>query len=62
MKFVATYTSCVQVGIDTFTDKSVSRVFDYQAPMQDVMDWLGSIGVRNPTLSDVRLSELMEDV
>lgn len=62
MKFVATYTSCVQVGIDTFTDKSVSRVFDYQASMQDVMDWLSSIGVKNPTLSDVRLSELMGDV
>lgn len=62
MKFVATYTSCVQIGIDTFTDNSVSKVFDYQAPMQDVMDWLGSLGVKNPTLSDVRLSELMEDL
>lgn len=62
MKFVATYTSCVQVGIDTFTDKSVSKVFDYSAPMQNVMDWLESIGVKNPTLSDVRLSELMEDL
>lgn len=62
MKFVATYTSCVQVGIDTFNDKSVSKVFDYSKSMQDVMDWLGSIGVKNPTLPDVRLSELMEDV
>lgn len=62
MKFVATYTSCVQVGMDTFTDHGISKVFDYQAPMQDVMDWLGSIGVKNPTLSDVRLSELMEDL
>lgn len=62
MKFVATYTSCVQVGIDTFTDKSVSKVFDYSKSMQDAMDWLTSIGVKNPTLLDVRLSELMEDL
>lgn len=62
MKFVATYTSCVQVGIDTFTDKNVSKVFDYSKSMQDIMDWLTSIGVNNPTLSDVRLSEIMEDI
>lgn len=62
MKFVATYTSCVQIGIDTFTDNSISKVFDYSKSIQDVMDWLSSIGVKNPTLSDVRLSELMEDV
>lgn len=60
MKFVATYTTCAQVGENSWQEYKMSKVFDYVQPLSDVMMWLESLGVKEPNLSCVELSDLIE--
>ena len=61
MKFVATYTSCYQASEISWQEYKISKVFDYDQSLSDVMDWLkDSMKVQYPNLSDISLSDLVE--
>lgn len=60
MKIAATYTSYVQVGVDSYRDKHVSKVFLLEDSFFDIFQWAKSIGVDNPKLSDFVFSELLD--
>lgn len=60
MKFVATYTTCAQVGENSWQEYKRSKVFDYVQPLSDVMMWLESLGVKEPNLSCITLSDLVD--
>lgn len=59
-RFVATYSQAVQVGEYEFRQVRVSKVFNYTDSISEVMDWLEFIGVKEPTLNSVDISELCE--
>ena len=39
MKVVGTVTDCVQVGIDSFQNRSYSKIFTMKSTLQDIDDW-----------------------
>lgn len=57
-KFAATYSECVQIGTDEFKQVKKTKVFLYGESFVNVMEWLESIGVKNPTLNSVDISEV----
>ena len=57
-KFAATYSTTVQISYDDFTVHRTTKVFDNSQSMQDVLDWVESLGVRNPDINSVILSDL----
>lgn len=59
-RFVATYSQAVQIGEYEFRQVKTSRVFNYSDSFNDVMGWLKCIGVKEPTLSSVDISEMDE--
>lgn len=59
-KFVATYSQAVQIGEYEFGQVRTSKVFNYTDSLSEVMDWLEYIGVKEPTLNSVDISELDE--
>lgn len=60
MKFAATYIKCVQIGEYEYHQVRTTRVFDYSHSISDVMDWLVSIGVKNPHITSVIISDVSE--
>lgn len=57
MKVVATVCGCVQVGIDEFRDKHVSRVFNGDKTLQDLIKWAAdTTGNTNIDICDIKLS------
>lgn len=59
-KFAATYSECVQIGIDEFNQVRTTKVFSYSDSIQDVMGWLLSIGVKEPHITSVVISDVSE--
>ena len=59
-RFVATYSQAVQIGEYEFRQVRTSRVFNYSDSFSVVMGWLEHIGVKEPALSDVDISEVSE--
>ena len=55
-KFAATYTTCVQISPDDFKTERITKVFDNSQSMQEVLDWVESLGHRNPDVTDVIFS------
>ena len=58
MKFVATITSCIQVGPNDFDTQRYSKVFDYSESMSDVMAWATTLYCGELTINSVVLSHL----
>lgn len=58
MKFVATITSCIQVGPNDFDTQRYSKVFDYSESMSDVMAWATTLYCGEHTVNSVVLSHL----
>ena len=60
MKIVATYTDSVQVGVDAYRDRHISKAFLVEESFLDIFKWAESIGIKDPKLSDFLLSELLD--
>ena len=60
MKIAATYTVCVQVGLDAYRDKHLTKTFLLEDSFFDIFQWAKSIGVDDPKLSDFVFSELLD--
>lgn len=58
MKFVATITSCIQVGQNDFDTQRHSKVFDYSESMSDVMAWATTLYCAEHTVNSIVLSHL----
>ena len=57
MKVVATVTNCVQVGMDQFRDRNISRVFNGDKTLQDLIKWAAdTTGDKNIDICDLKLS------
>ena len=59
-KFAATYSECVQIGEYEYKQLRTTKVFSYGDSFLNVIDWLKSIGVKNPSVSSVDISEVSE--
>lgn len=60
MKFAATYSECVQIGEYEYHQVRTTKVFDYSQSINDVMDWLVSLGVKSPQITSVTISDVSE--
>ena len=60
MKFVATVTGCVQVGENEYKTVKDSRVFDYNQPFQEVIDWARRYIKIEPVINFIEISHLHE--
>lgn len=59
-RFAATYSEAVQIGESEWQQVRTTKVFCYSDSLELVMSWLASLGVKNPSLSSVTLSEVDE--
>jgi hypothetical protein len=58
MAIVATVTDCVQVGLNEFRDKSVSRVFEENRTIGDMLSWArATLGKEHVEFTDLKFSE-----
>jgi len=58
MAIVVTVSDCVQVGIDEFRDKRVSRVFEENRSIADILSWArATLGREAVGICDVVFSE-----
>ena len=60
MKFIATVTSCVQVGPNDYETQRYSKVFDYSESMNDVMAWCSSVYHGDHNVNSVVLSHFYD--
>ena len=61
-KISATVSFPVQIGYDTWKQHSVTKIFDVDSTtMKDLFDWMRSLGLTNPTVSDLHFSEIDDD-
>jgi hypothetical protein len=60
MKIAVTYTSCVQVGVESYRDNHVTKIFSFDDSFANILQWAKSIGVRDPKLGDFIISEVLE--
>ena len=56
----ATYTDCVQRGLDYWVNKPITKVFPESASFADVFAWARSAGMADIKLSDLVFSEVVE--
>jgi hypothetical protein len=56
-RIIVTYGETVQVGPDDFQYKTVGRVFKTTRPIEDILHWLESMGVKNPRITDATFVE-----
>ena len=56
-KIVATLSAPIQIGVDEWKQHYTSRVFAVSRPIKDMLSWAESEGFKNPTISDLQLSE-----
>ena len=61
MKFAATYTTCEQISPDDFNTVRVTKIFDISQSVQEVLEWVKSLGVRDPDINSVDFSALAEE-
>ena len=53
----AVITRCVQIGHDEFTMKNISCNFSTSRSVDDILKWVKSEGIENPTINDVLLCD-----
>ena len=56
-KIVVTISQAIQIGMDSWKQHHVSRVFLISRPFKDMLSWAESQGFKNPQVSDLILSE-----
>lgn len=59
-KFAATYSEAVQIGEYEFKQIRTTKIFSYRDSVLKVIEWLESIGVKNPDINSVEISEVDE--
>lgn len=59
-KFAATYSEAVQIGEHEFKQVKTTKVFSYRDSFLKVIEWLESIGVKNPDINSVEISGVDE--
>lgn len=58
MAIIVTVTDCVQVGLNEFRDKSVSRAFEENRTISDILSWARvTLGRDNVEFTDLKFSE-----
>ena len=57
-KFVATCREAVQIGPDECRMESVSKVFNMNQSMSEVISWAESQGIKGASVNSVTFSEL----
>jgi len=58
MAIIVTVTDCVQVGLNEFRDKSVSRAFEENRTISDILSWArATLGRDNVEFTDLKFSE-----
>lgn len=61
-RFTAIYRGCNQIGIDQWANTIDTRVFEMSATLNDILQWLEKIGVREPNINMVDIAALFEPV
>tara|TARA_R110002020_G_C15840951_1_gene735159 strand:+ start:417 stop:596 length:180 start_codon:yes stop_codon:yes gene_type:complete len=59
MKTAVTVTNCVQIGIETWRDVCTTKVFDENATLGEIDQWVKSIDKTLP-LSGVKFGDIVE--
>lgn len=59
-EIVATVYFCVQVNAGTFIDKRYSKIFSTSEPLDTILKWAETAGIKNPTINDIEFSEHMK--
>ncbi len=59
-KIVVTISDTVQIGIDTWKQKNVSKIFSQTDSIEKMLEWAKKNGFKNPDISDLNFS-LLED-
>ena len=59
-KFAATYSEAVQIGEYDYKQVRTTKVFSYNDSFLRVVEWLESIGVKEPNINSVDISEVEE--
>lgn len=59
-KFAATYSVAVQIGEYEYKQIRTTKVFSYEDSILKVVEWLESIGVKNPDINSVEISGVDE--
>ncbi len=57
MNIVVTITRCVQIGENEFKDVSISKVFNCDLPLTEMMSWARAYLHENITINDLKFSE-----
>jgi hypothetical protein len=60
-KITAVITVCERVGQETWNDVRFSRNFSVDARINDILMWAAEMGIKNPTINDVKLCGFYED-
>jgi hypothetical protein len=55
--FVVTHSQAVQIGEYEWKQHHHSHVFSMNTTMKEIMNWLKMLGVENPTVNDITLSQ-----
>ena len=59
-KFAATYSEAVQIGEYEYKQLRTTKVFSYEDSFLKVIEWLESIGVKDPDINSVDISGVDE--
>ena len=59
-KFAATYSEPVQIGENEFLQVRTTKVFCYSESINSIMSWLESLGVKEPGITSVAISDVSE--
>lgn len=59
-KFAATYSEAVQIGEHEFKQVKTTKMFSYGDSFLKVIEWLESIGVKEPDINSVEISGVDE--
>lgn len=59
-RIAVTYTSCVQVGVESYRDKSITRIFPTHEAIEDIFIWAKAMGVQNPRINDFIFSDVVD--
>lgn len=57
-RFAATYSDVVQIGENEYKQVRTTKVFSYRDSFLKVIEWLKSIGVKDPNVNSVDISEV----
>lgn len=59
-QFVATYGESVQVGTDEYKYIRTSKIVTEETNVYDLLEWLRSLGCREPSLALIDFSDLID--